>query len=198
MASKIIVDQLEKTGGTLAALTLPSANATANQVLANDGAGALSWAAAGSAIKVACVVDEKANNTAGGTFTSGAWQQRDLQTSYYDTIGVTIGTNTFEPPAGTFYIDWSCPAEDVNSHQSRLYNITGGSVVQYGSSEFSDTSTARDQVRSFGSGMTTSGSAAVFKVEHRCGATHATEGWGIPCNFGNVEVYTIVKIMQIA
>jgi hypothetical protein len=43
MASKIIVDQLEKTGGALTALTLPVANATANQYLKNDGAGALSW-----------------------------------------------------------------------------------------------------------------------------------------------------------
>ena len=46
MASKIIVDQLEKTGGTLTALTLPSANATANQMLKNDGAGTLSWGSA--------------------------------------------------------------------------------------------------------------------------------------------------------
>ena len=45
MASKIIVDQLEKTGGALTALTLPVANATANQILKNDGAGALSWTA---------------------------------------------------------------------------------------------------------------------------------------------------------
>tara|TARA_Y100000815_G_scaffold67686_1_gene56917 strand:+ start:88 stop:696 length:609 start_codon:yes stop_codon:yes gene_type:complete len=44
MASKIIVDQLEKTGGALTALTLPVANATANQYIKNDGAGALSWA----------------------------------------------------------------------------------------------------------------------------------------------------------
>ena len=47
MASKIIVDQLEKTGGALTALTLPSANATANQVLQNDGSGNLSWSDSG-------------------------------------------------------------------------------------------------------------------------------------------------------
>jgi hypothetical protein len=43
MASKIIVDQLEKTTGGLTALTLPSANATASQYLQNNGSGALSW-----------------------------------------------------------------------------------------------------------------------------------------------------------
>jgi hypothetical protein len=44
MASKIIVDQLEKTGGTLTALTLPSVNATANQFLQDNGSGVMSWA----------------------------------------------------------------------------------------------------------------------------------------------------------
>lgn len=46
MASKIIVDQLQKTGGSTAALTLPTSNASANEFLQNDGAGALSWASA--------------------------------------------------------------------------------------------------------------------------------------------------------
>jgi len=46
MASKIIVDQLEKTGGALTALTLPTSNASASEFLQNDGAGALSWASA--------------------------------------------------------------------------------------------------------------------------------------------------------
>ena len=46
MASKIIVDQLEKTGGALTALTLPTGNASASEFLQNDGAGALSWSSA--------------------------------------------------------------------------------------------------------------------------------------------------------
>jgi hypothetical protein len=43
MASKIIVDQLEKTGGALTALTLPVANATVGQYMKNDGSGVLGW-----------------------------------------------------------------------------------------------------------------------------------------------------------
>ena len=44
MASKIIVDQVQKSG--LTALTLPTGNASASEFLQNDGAGALSWASA--------------------------------------------------------------------------------------------------------------------------------------------------------
>jgi hypothetical protein len=205
MASKIIVDQLEKTGGALAALTLPSANATANQVMENDGAGALSWvtpASAGNSIKVACLVDQKPNNVDGGTFTSGAWQQRDLQTSYYDTIGMTFGTNTFIFPdaVGTYYVDWSCPAFSVENHQTRLYNITAAATVKAGTSSQTKLSTAWSSSTSIGSALVSLSAAATFKIEHRCSSTFATEGLGRACNSDGIvdEVYTIVKIMQIA
>ena len=62
MASKIIVDQLQKSGYT--ALTLPSANATANQILKNDGAGALSWSAdAGAPPKIGQVLQATKTDT---------------------------------------------------------------------------------------------------------------------------------------
>ena len=73
MASKIIVDQLEKSGYT--ALTLPSANATANQILKNDGAGALSWSAdAGAPPKIGQVLQA----TKTDTFTTAAAVWTDI------------------------------------------------------------------------------------------------------------------------
>jgi hypothetical protein len=202
MASKIIVDQLEKTGGTLTALTLPSANASASEFLQNDGSGAMSWAAlpaSGSVIKMAFLVDEKANNTNGGTFTSGAWRQRDLNTEYYDTIGVTIVTNKFKLPVGTFYIDWSAPFASSANNQSRLWNVDDGVVVKYGQNQYG-------QLSYVGAGSS-DGSATVattivlgteFQIEHRCDNTYANTGFGHLTNYSNVCVFTTVKIMQIA
>ena len=46
MASTLIVDQLQKTGGSTTALTLPTSNASANEFLQNNGSGVLSWASA--------------------------------------------------------------------------------------------------------------------------------------------------------
>ena len=207
MVAKLVLDQLEKTGGALTALTLPVANATTNQVLKNDGAGALSWstpAAAGNAVKIAYLVDEKADTTAGGTFTSGSWQHRDLQTEYYDTIGMTFGTNTFIFPdaVGTYYIDWSCPAMTVVGHQSRLYNITDAAVVKYGTSSRSMLNAAYNDAwtvsLSYGSALVSLSATATFKIEHRCSTTRATYGLGDNVDFGGVELYTTVKILQIA
>ena len=86
MASKIIVDQLEKTGGALAALTLPAANATANQILKNDGAGALSWTDSGG----------KVLNVVTTTVTSAATSTSS--TTFEDLPGVTV---TISPTAAT-------------------------------------------------------------------------------------------------
>jgi hypothetical protein len=68
MASKIIVDQLEKSGYTT--LTLPSANATANQYIKNDGAGALSWATLPASGKILQVLEDNLNTTVSSTSTS--------------------------------------------------------------------------------------------------------------------------------
>ena len=46
MVAKLVLDQLEKTGGLLTPLTLPSVNATTGQYMQNDGSGGLSWVAA--------------------------------------------------------------------------------------------------------------------------------------------------------
>jgi hypothetical protein len=87
MASKIIVDQLEKTGGTLAALTLPSANATANQYIKNDGAGALSWATLPGGGKIGQVLQAQKTDT----FTSAS-------ASFIDITDLTV---TITPSAAT-------------------------------------------------------------------------------------------------
>ena len=81
MASKIIVDQLEKTGGSLTALTLPTSNASASQYLQNDGAGALSWAtvsipAGGKVLQV--LFD---GTSANWSSTSGTYADTDLSVS---------------------------------------------------------------------------------------------------------------------
>jgi hypothetical protein len=215
MASKLLVDEISpQSHATDVTLTtgknITGANTqfkitggSADNFLKTDGAGALSWGTptAGSTIKVAYLVDQKAQGTDGGTFTSGAWQHRDLQTEHYDTIGITFGTNTFVMPVGTFYIDWSCPGIGCYYHKSRLYNITSAAVIKYGTSSLSRINSAygdaQNQTLSNGSALVTLSATATFKIEHRCSLTAATNGMGSDSGF-EVETYTTVKIMQIA
>jgi len=52
--------------------------------------------------------------------------------------------------------------------------------------------------RSFGSGRFTLAGTAVLEVQHRCGTTRATDGWGLANNFAVIEVYSQIEIRKIA
>lgn len=138
----------------------------------------------------AVLEDQKASGSNGGTFNSGAWQQRDLNTEVLDTFSViTVGSNQFTPSVNG-WAEWSCPASQVDSHQSRLFNVTDAVAVGYGQS-------CHEDDNNFGVSMSV-GSAPViagktYRVEHRSSGGQNTTGFGRACGFGNVEVYTRVK-----
>lgn len=143
------------------------------------------------------VRDEKAQNTQGGTFTSGAWRTRDLNTSKVNTItGASLGSNQITLPAGTYFIEASAPALLVDAHQAKLYNVTDTADVIIGTSEYSGTA---DSVggRSHVIGQFTLSAAKTLELQHRCATTRATNGFGAAGNF-TTEVYSEVKIWRTA
>ena len=147
---------------------------------------------------VALLAEEQPSNTNGGTFTSGSWQTRTLNTEVSDTDGiVSLSSNVFTLGAGTYVIEWSAPAYQVRNHQTRLYDNTNTAVVEYGSTEYASASESVGN-RSFGSAKVTISSSTGYKIEHRSDSTKSTYGFGVNANFGNVEVYTQVKIMKLA
>ena len=172
---------------------------TAGQVLQTQGAGANPvWAAdAGLFASYALLQDQKTQNTAGGTFTTGAWQTRDLQTEVYDGIGITISSNEFTLPAGSYLIKWSAPSYSVGTNQSRLYDVTGSAAAGQGSSLRVPAAVdyRSDTTPSTGSARVAPGSSNAYRIEHYCGTTFATYGFGYPANFG-VEVYTQIEIYK--
>ena len=145
------------------------------------------------------LTDEKTAGSAGGTFTTGAWRTRDLQNEVYDGIGITFSTNEFILPAGNYLIQWSAPAYSINLHKSRLYDVTGTAVIEYGSSEMASSLLGHyadvGMTRSFGSARVTPSGTNNYKIEHYCEDTYATEGFGHAGGFA-VEVYTIVEIFK--
>ena len=190
---KIIVGDAS---GDPSALTVGAAN----QVLKSDGTDA-SWGADSGGLfsSYSILTDEKTSGTAGGTFTSGAWRTRDLQNEVYDGIGITFSTNEFILPAGNYLIQWSAPAYSINLHKSRLYDVTGTAVIEYGSSEMATSLLGHyadvGMTRSFGSARVTPSGTNNYKIEHHCEDTYATEGFGHAGGFA-VEVYTIVEIFK--
>lgn len=145
----------------------------------------------------AVICDEKGHDVSGGTFTSGEFRTRDLNTELFDPDGiVSITDNTFTLSAGIYVINWRCPAIDVDRHVSRLYNQTSSSIVAIGSTGHSN---GNIQDYTFGSTRVTITSDTVFRVEHRGQTTKNTLGFGVAHNFsGTNNRYTYVEIFMEA
>lgn len=140
--------------------------------------------------------DEKAQNTAGGTFTSGAWRTRDLNVESVDTDGiVSLSSNQFTLPAGSYRIRALVPGYAVDSHQARLQNITDATTQLAGSSESAGTGSGLAQTLSVIAGEFTIQSAKTFEIQHQAETTGTTSGFGSPANF-TTEVYTTVELWQ--
>ena len=209
MASKLLVDELapyaHATDVTLTTgKNISGANTqykvtggTSGQVLISDGAGGLTWGAVGTTIKYSVICEQQVSGTNGGTFTTGVWQIRTLNNEIYDDIGVSILSNVFTIPAGTFYIRWQAPAYGVYGHMSRLYDVTNTAVIEYAQTAYDQVSTANDMGNSFGWAKVILASATEYRIEHRCTSTYATTGFGRAGNLA-VEKYTVVEIEQHA
>jgi hypothetical protein len=176
---------------------------TASQVLrTNSGATALEFATIsgttfGSALLH--VRDEKANGTNGGTFTSGAWQTRTLNTSLTNEIsGASLSSNQIILPSGTYYIHASAPAYSVDRHKLKLRNTTDSSDTLIGTSEQVENAGAGSN-RSFVIGRFTIAAQKTFELQHRCTTTISTNGFGLSSTWsGEIEVYTDVQIWKVA
>lgn len=172
------------------------------------------------------VIDQKDEDTAGGTFNGGdlyGWQTRDLTNVIFNDFATSVsvaaspgdgGDITLEK--GIYFCDISCPAMNVNEHVARLADVTDnpgatGDTVVLGTSEFSaDTALWQDstanpmtvasasQTRSHITGKFQLSKQSTLEVQHRCSNTQTTDGFGSAGSFYAVSnVYTIVKMWQL-
>jgi hypothetical protein len=146
------------------------------------------------------VQDQKSSGTNGGTFTSGAWQTRDLNTVVTNNIsGASLSSNQITLPAGKYRIKANAPAQGVNAHKAKIYNITGAADLLIGTSENATDPVTTDNVvtKSTVSGEFTLGASSSIELQHRCVDTEATAGYGPASGFGVVEVYSYIEIWKL-
>jgi len=140
------------------------------------------------------IQDQKANGTNGGTFNSGVWLTRTLNTAVRNAVsGASLASNQITLPAGTYYVEWSAPGNAVFKHQTKLKNVTDGTDIAFGTSEYAQTGV---QTRSFGEARFTITSSKAFEIQHAASVGEVTDGFGAASSFGNIEVYSDVKIWK--
>jgi hypothetical protein len=148
------------------------------------------------------VRDEKAAGTNGGTFTSGAWRTRDLQTEKTNEIsGASLASNQITLPIGTYYVEGYAISDGVMYNKARLYNTTASADLIIGSNSYNGRAGLdfEGQGETFISGRFTLAAISVLELQHWCYATNATYGFGIAQDLDSkVEVYSEVKIWKVA
>lgn len=143
--------------------------------------------------------DEKGAGTNGGTFSSGAWQKRDINTVSSDTGGhASLASNQITLDAGTYRMQIRCPALTCGSHQARLYDTTAAAVIKYGSSGYAGRPSDDILDYSVITGQFTLSVESVLEIQHQCYVTKADYGLGVAANFGGAETYTIAEFWKIA
>ena len=142
----------------------------------------------------AWIKDIKPQATSGGTFTSGAWRTRTLNTIENDinSIILELNANQFRMKRGVFHCFATCPAHSVNRHQARLYNVTQAAIAILGTTEYTPTT----QTHSIIDGQfTVTDENDFYEIQHICSVT-AVQGFGVEGNF-TAEIYTQARFSVI-
>lgn len=146
--------------------------------------------------KTVVIKDVKSSGTDGGTFTSGSYQTRDLNTIEGDSDIVSLSSNQFVLQPGTYNFECVAPAFRCSTAKSRLQNITDASTVAVSQPTQNNTSSG-DPINNHISTQFTITAEKTFEVQHRCNTTRATNGFGLAASFGDDEVYTQLKIRKL-
>ena len=189
------------TGNADFELTLPVNDGNADQVLKTDGSGALDWVAQPSSLfdAYAVVIDRKAGDVDGGTFTQDAWQTRVLNHELIDPSGiVSLSSNQFTLAAGTYLVKWRAPFFRCNNNTTILYNVTDTAETAQGFGANGNTADG-DHTYAFGVARFTISGSKAFEIRHKCQSTKTDNGFGLSSySFTTYSYYTMVEIWREA
>jgi len=147
---------------------------------------------------IAIFNESQASGTAGGTFTSGSYVKRTLNTTVVNNIAsCSIASSVITLPAGTFCVFASAPGFNTNMHKTRLRNTSDSSDTLLGTSEYSAAGIFV-QTRSLIHGVFTIAASKNFELQHRCETTSNTNGLGVATTFGDDCVFSIIAIARVA
>ncbi|OUL28783.1 hypothetical protein [Nostoc sp. 106C] len=158
----------------------------------------LSLVPTGTNLKYIQLLDSRTSGTAGGSFTSGSWQPRTVNTVATDqTSQVTLSSNTFVLPAGTYWLDCKAAFYLGNATKLRLQNTTDNTTILLGLSAWGFNSSF-DSIN-FLSGCFTIGSSKNLQIQYRVSGTNIqSPNLGDAVSFGVNEIYLIADLLKFS
>jgi len=156
------------------------------------------WGARNVSNQLAVFADEKSAGTQGGTFTSGAWRTRDINTTRINRItGISLSANQLTIPAGTWYVLAKSAAFAVDLSKLRFYNTTDASLLVQGENSHASSASSVPMVAEL-EGIFVISAQKVCELQHICLSTRATDGFGIGQSMaGEVEIYSTIILQRL-
>lgn len=144
------------------------------------------------------VQDQKPAGTDGGTFTSGAWRSRTLNTVLTNTItGASVGSNQITLPAGTYFADITAISNSVDANKLVLFNTTDSTDTLVSIAGYNSVASVHNVPVTI-RGRFTIASQKVFEVNHQCQTTKTTDGFGkANTGFSVIGVFCDVLITRL-
>jgi hypothetical protein len=146
--------------------------------------------------QVCYIKDVKSSGTDGGTFTSGAWQTRDLNTLEGDTGFISLASDQFILSPGKYDIYATAPGININDNVAKLRNITDSTDDIIGSVSNTSVGTGEGNIATV-MGQITITSSKTFELQHQCETTRATDGYGRAAGFTVSAIYSQIKIRKL-
>jgi hypothetical protein len=145
--------------------------------------------------KVATFRDDKTQNTAGGGFTAGAWQQRTINVFKSGTEFGSLAANIITLLPGTYRCKVDGVHHIVQNNQLRLFDNTTSLEVFSGLQV--DDNGGTGGINTMYEEFTIATTVHAIQVEHRCNTSRPTDGFGDAGNF-NVETYLTGWLEKVA
>lgn len=149
--------------------------------------------------EIATAYESQAAGTNGGTFTNGAFRTRTLNTltKKAGLKWIVLASNRLFLAPGSYEVTWRCPANIVDTHVSKLVNITDTVDEIIGAAAYAATANAA-ATDSMGYGTVSLAVHRNYEVQHRSSATSAnTSGLGLAANLTLAEIYSTVRIRRL-
>ncbi|MGX9570796.1 hypothetical protein [Pseudomonas sp. CFBP 5748] len=142
--------------------------------------------------------DIKPLGTAGGTYTTGAWRTRDLNTAVVNNIpGATLTSNQLTLPAGTYFLMGQSAIGDIYNARLRLYNVTDSIAVLegIGNGALRTGNLTNSLAHIMGSFILSA--SKVVELQMNAAVTSNGTGMGYALSLGSNEVYSDITLWRL-
>lgn len=139
---------------------------------------------------MASISDTRSTGTNGGTFTSGSWITRQLNTIDGSQNFCTLNNNQFTLIPGIYHLEIGACACGVQNHQFRVWDVTDNILVAVSTNGYT---TGSNDFLTISMSVNLS-SVTTYEIQHQCVHTLVDYGFGRSVGFGLPEKYCYITI----